>query len=212
MGLGLAIAKAVVTGYGGAIAAQNRPEGVLSSRSRLPQIVLIFGSFSSELAPGARNAVDVCLNIQPGERVALIADEASREVAASLDHALALRGAHAQPLLIESIATRPIRARRRRSSTASNAPTPESCACSRRKGSCPRAWRSSRSSSDAGFATPTLVGVTPQIDATGMRADYRKVDRLSEQLCERMPHARRSPCRPSAAPTSPPPSIRRSPG
>ena len=47
----------------------------------------VFGPFSPELAPGARNAIEVCLAIQPRERVALIADEASREVAAlSLIH------------------------------------------------------------------------------------------------------------------------------
>ena len=51
----------------------------------------VFGPFSPELAPGARNAIDVCLAIQSCERVALVADEASREVAASL--AAALRAA-----------------------------------------------------------------------------------------------------------------------
>jgi hypothetical protein len=34
--------------------------------------------------PGARNAVETCLGVQPGEHVALIADEASRAVAASM--------------------------------------------------------------------------------------------------------------------------------
>jgi leucyl aminopeptidase (aminopeptidase T) len=34
-----------------------------------------------------------------------------------------------------------------------------------------------------------MVGVTPRIMREGMRADYRQVDRLSQQLCERMPHA-----------------------
>jgi leucyl aminopeptidase (aminopeptidase T) len=34
-----------------------------------------------------------------------------------------------------------------------------------------------------------MVGVTPRIMAEGMRADYRQVDRLSQQLCERMEHA-----------------------
>ena len=48
----------------------------------------VFGTFSRELEPGARNAVEVCLAIQPGERVALIADEASSEVAASIAAAL----------------------------------------------------------------------------------------------------------------------------
>jgi leucyl aminopeptidase (aminopeptidase T) len=36
-----------------------------------------------------------------------------------------------------------------------------------------------------------MVGVTPRIMREGMRADYRLVDRLSQQLCERMPSARR---------------------
>ena len=36
-----------------------------------------------------------------------------------------------------------------------------------------------------------MVGVTPRIMREGMRADYRRVDRLSQQLCERMPSARR---------------------
>jgi leucyl aminopeptidase (aminopeptidase T) len=31
-----------------------------------------------------------------------------------------------------------------------------------------------------------MVGVTPRIMCEGMRADYRLVDRLSQQLCERM--------------------------
>ena len=36
-----------------------------------------------------------------------------------------------------------------------------------------------------------MVGVTPQIMREGLRADYRLVDRLSQQLCERMQTARR---------------------
>ena len=35
-----------------------------------------------------------------------------------------------------------------------------------------------------------MVGVTPRIMREGMRTDYRQVDRLSQQLCERMPEAR----------------------
>jgi leucyl aminopeptidase (aminopeptidase T) len=35
-----------------------------------------------------------------------------------------------------------------------------------------------------------MVGVTPRIMREGMRTDYRLVDRLSQQLCDRMPSAR----------------------
>ena len=41
--------------------------------------------FDSELTPGARNAVRVCLRIQPSERVTVITDEASIEIAAHRD-------------------------------------------------------------------------------------------------------------------------------
>src|SRR2546430_14779831 len=56
-----------------------------------------FGSAPTDLHPGARNAVEVCLAIAPGERVALIGDLASAEVAASLAGALDEAGARTHP-------------------------------------------------------------------------------------------------------------------
>ena len=50
--------------------------------------------------PGARNAVETCLAIQPGEQVTLIADRASGEVAASLD-ARAARVARGRDVLLD---------------------------------------------------------------------------------------------------------------
>ena len=47
-----------------------------------------FGSPQPDLMPGARNAVETCLDVRPGEHVALIADEACRVVAASIAAAL----------------------------------------------------------------------------------------------------------------------------
>src|SRR5262245_55378988 len=70
----------------------------------------LFGPFSPELAPGARNAIGVCLAIAPRERVALVADEASREVAASLEAALDEAGASTETILIEQVAPRPLTA------------------------------------------------------------------------------------------------------
>ena len=49
---------------------------------------MVFGPPSPDLLPGARNAVGTCLAIRAGERVALIADQASAAVAASLEAAL----------------------------------------------------------------------------------------------------------------------------
>jgi leucyl aminopeptidase (aminopeptidase T) len=151
---------------------------------------MFFGPFPAELCPGARNAVEVCLNIQPGERVALIGDEASRAVAASLEHALDHRGADTRPLLIESVTGRPM----------ASAP-PEILETLGRVDAgllCVQPLEGELGARMAIVAVVEtrriryahMVGVTPQIMREGMRADYRQVDRLSDQLCERMPHAR----------------------
>jgi leucyl aminopeptidase (aminopeptidase T) len=159
---------------------------------------MTFGEPPPDLLPGAQNAVNVCLAIQPGERVALIADQASSEVAASLEHALGARGASSRCVLIESVSPRPM-------TTA------------------PQAALDALEEADAGILCVQplegeldarrgivgtverrriryahMVGVTPRIMQEGMRADYQRVDRLSQQLCERMPAARRLTVRTSA--------------
>ncbi len=149
----------------------------------------MFGPASAELAPGAHNAVEVCLGIQRGERVALIADKASAMVAASIAAALDQVGAPYQGVLIEDVVTRPMTV-------------------------APPAVLAALETADAGILCVQpeqgelgarmaivavverrairyahMVGVTPQIMQQGMRADYRLVDALSQSLCERMPHA-----------------------
>jgi len=146
----------------------------------------MFGPFSPELAPGARNAIEVCLAIQPRERVALIADEASREVAASLAAALEAVGAAAESILIEQIASRPL----------TQAPPQILDALERADAGilCVHPLQGELASRMAIVATVErrriryahMVGVTPEIMMQGMRADYRLVDRLSTRLCERM--------------------------
>jgi aminopeptidase len=146
----------------------------------------VFGPFSPELAPGAHNAIEVCLAIQARERVALIADEASREVAASLAAALEDAGAPFESILIEQIARRPL----------AEAPPEILDALERADAGilCVHPLQGELASRMAIVATVErrriryahMVGVTPEIMMQGMRADYRLVDRLSTKLCERM--------------------------
>ena len=159
---------------------------------------MTFGDAQPDLVPGAQNAVNVCLAIQRGERVALIADHASVEVAASLEHALQECGASPDCVPIESVSARPM-------------------------AKAPQAALDALEQADAGILCVQplegeldarrgivgtverrriryahMVGVTPRIMREGMRADYRRVDRLSQQLCERMPTARRLTVRTAA--------------
>jgi aminopeptidase len=152
---------------------------------------MTFGPAPADLLEGARNAVSTCLAIEPGERVALIADEASREVAASLEQALAERDAALDPVLIEAVAARPIR----------EAPAEVLDALQRADAGilCVQPMEGELVARMAIVGVVErrriryahMIGVTPRIMREGMRADYRQVDRLSQQLCDRMQTARK---------------------
>ena len=68
-----------------------------------------FGPSQPELMPGAKNAVETCLAVRPGEHVALIADVASSAVAASLSAAIVEVHAKTTELLLEDFSPRPMR-------------------------------------------------------------------------------------------------------
>ncbi|HEV2176436.1 MAG TPA: aminopeptidase [Terriglobia bacterium] len=61
-----------------------------------------------ELLPGARNAVRVCLRVQPREKVTLITDNASQEIAASLSQEIEQVGAPCRTWVLEQLAPRPL--------------------------------------------------------------------------------------------------------
>src|SRR5215470_1013925 len=66
--------------------------------------------FDPELSPGARNAVKVCLRVKPTEKVTLITDEITREIAASIVHELEELGARYRAFVLEELAERPLHA------------------------------------------------------------------------------------------------------
>src|SRR5215475_1587564 len=61
-----------------------------------------------ELLPGARNAIRVCLRLQPNERMTIITDEASREIAAALQREVEAVGADYSLFVLERHARRPL--------------------------------------------------------------------------------------------------------
>jgi len=146
-----------------------------------------FGSPQAELMPGARNAVETCLGVRPGEQVALIADEASRGRRRQLSPPHWTTGAPPyNGLLLEDFGARPMSA----------APTPVLNAletadvgvlCMTPQ---PGDWAARmaivRVVERRQIRYAHMVGVTPQIMQQGMRADYQMVDRLSDSLRERM--------------------------
>jgi leucyl aminopeptidase (aminopeptidase T) len=65
-------------------------------------------SVDPELMPGAHNAVDRCLRVQPEEKVTLITDAACLEIGAALARALESRGLQFHAWVLESLAPRPL--------------------------------------------------------------------------------------------------------
>src|SRR5438552_16904806 len=62
----------------------------------------------AELAPGARNAIRVCLRLQPTERITIITDEATTEIAAALQAEVEDIGAAHAVFVLENYAERPL--------------------------------------------------------------------------------------------------------
>ena len=150
----------------------------------------VFGPPSPDLSPGAHNAVEICLGIQRGEHVALIADRASGAVAASLAAVLDEIGAPCDEVLIEDVVTRPmivapaaVLAALEQADAGILCVQPEQGELGARMAIVSVVERRA-------IRYAHMVGVTPQIMQQGMRADYRLVDELSQRLCERMPRAR----------------------
>jgi leucyl aminopeptidase (aminopeptidase T) len=151
---------------------------------------MIFGTAPTDLLPGARNAVQTCLSILKGERVALLADEASRAVAASLEEALLEAGADAHGILIESVSPRPMTEAPPAILEALEIADAGILCVQPEEGELPARMTIVGLIERRRIRYAHMIGVTPRIMREGMRADYRQVDRLSQKLCERMGHAR----------------------
>ena len=155
-----------------------------------PQDTLKHLPFDPELTPGARNAVSVCLRIQPNEKVTVITDVATREIAASIVHELERMGAPYVAWILEDLAPRPLTdlppeiAEDLETSQVSifavQAQTNE--------------LRSRMQMTDIvnrrRVRHAHMVNINRQIMLEGMRADFQKVDRISTKVIEKLRKAR----------------------
>jgi aminopeptidase len=145
-----------------------------------------FGTAPSELMAGAKNAVEVCLGVRPGERVLVIADEVSRNVAASLEKAIKDEGADFSGLLLEDFGPRPMSAAPPEVLDALEKTDVGVLCMTPQPGELCARMAIVKVVERRQIRYAHMVGVTPEIMQEGMRADYRKVDELSDRLRTRM--------------------------
>jgi leucyl aminopeptidase (aminopeptidase T) len=142
--------------------------------------------FDPELTPGARNAVKVCLRVQPGEKVTVITDEVTKEIAASMVRELDAVGAPYHAWVLEDLAPRPL----------GNLPQEivEDLETSQVSIFAVQAQanelRSRMQMTDVvnrrKIRHAHMVNVNHQIMLEGMRADFLRVDRLSIKVIEKV--------------------------
>ncbi len=147
-------------------------------------------AFDPELTQGARNAVRVCLRVLPSEKVTVITDEVSLEIAAALVHELEEVGCRYQTWVLEDIATRPltdlplaIAADLETSQVSIFAVTAQTNELKSRMQMTDIVNRNN-------IRHAHMVNIKKRIMLEGMRADFLKVDRLSVKVMERVSAAR----------------------
>jgi len=141
-------------------------------------------TFDPELTPGARNAVNVCLRIQPNEKVTIITDDATKEIAASIVRELEQLGSTYRAWVLEDLTPRPLRDLPQE--IADNLETSEVSIFAVQAQA--NELRSRMQMTDIvnrrHIRHAHMVNINRQIMLEGMRADFLKVDRISQKVAE----------------------------
>src|SRR3989442_10296639 len=147
--------------------------------------------FDPELTPGARNAVGVCLRIQPSEKVTLITDDATREIAASLVHELEVLGAPYRARVLEELSARPLTDLPQEIADDLETSQVSIFAVQAKANELRSRMQMKDTVNRRTIRHAQMVNINRQIMLEGMRADFLKVDRISQKVVEMVRRASR---------------------
>src|SRR5579862_1553845 len=154
--------------------------------------------FDPELTPGARNAVNVCLRIQPSEKVTVITADATREIAASLVRELETVGAPYHAWILEELATRPLTDLPREILDDLESSQVSIFAVQAQANELKSRMQMTDVVNRHKIRHAHMVNINRQIMLEGMRADFLKVDRISTKVVETVRRAKQVRARTSA--------------
>jgi aminopeptidase len=146
--------------------------------------------FDPELTPGARNAVKVCLRVQPGEKVTVITDEATKEIAASMVRELDAVGAPYHAWVLEDLAPRPLGDLPREIIDDLESSQVSIFAVQAQANELRSRMQMTDVVNRRKIRHAHMVNVNRQIMLEGMRADFLKVDRISVKVVEMLRQAK----------------------
>jgi leucyl aminopeptidase (aminopeptidase T) len=140
--------------------------------------------FDSELTPGARNAVRVCLRVQPCEKVTVITDETSLEIAAAIVHELEDVGAPYHAFVLEELASRPLTRLPQEILDDLETADVSIFAVRVQRNELQSRMQMTEVVNRRKIRHAHMVNINRQIMLEGMRADFARVDRISQKVVE----------------------------
>src|SRR5207248_4824402 len=153
-----------------------------------------FHPIDPELVPGARNAIDVCLRLQRDERITIVTDTVTRDIAAALQNEVERVGSEYSLFVLEHHARRPLKFMPE--------PILEDLATSQvsifaaqtQTGELGSRGQMTTVVNNHRIRHGHMVNINRQIMVEGMRADFTAVDALSQRLIERARKTERIRC------------------
>jgi aminopeptidase len=149
----------------------------------------------AELVPGARNAIRVCLQLKPRERMTIITDEATRDIAAALQAEVEEIGSEHALFVLEDHDSRPLTRMPRRILDDLATSRVSIFAAQSEPGELAARREMTTVVDHHQIRHGHMVNINRQIMLEGMRADFRVIDELSQRLVERARQARRISCK-----------------
>ena len=154
--------------------------------------------FDPEYTPGARNAVKVCLRIQPSEKVTVITDEATKEIAASMVHELEPMGCPYHAWVLEDLAPRPLTDLPGEILADLETSQVSIFAVQAQANELRTRMQMTDVVNRRKIRHAHMVNINRQIMLEGMRADFLKVDRISSKVVDMVRKASRITARTAA--------------
>ena len=146
--------------------------------------------FDPELTPGARNAVNVCLRVRPDEKVTVITDEVTKEIAAAIVRELEVVGCPYRAWLLEELARRPLNDLPREILEDLESSQVSIFAVQAQANELKSRMQMTDVVNRRKIRHAHMVNINRQIMLEGMRADFLKVDQLSAKVMELVSRAR----------------------
>ncbi len=155
-------------------------------------------SVDPELVPGARNAIRDCLRLQPDERITIITDRETSEIAAALRQQVEEVGAAHAVFVLEDYAERPLTGMPQVILDDLGTSQVSIFCAQTQRGELGSRMQMSDVVNKNHIRHGHMVNISRQIMHEGMRADFRAIDAHSQVLVERARKAKRITCRTDA--------------